>query len=283
MSLLDYQVSFRGVTIGDFTDIDILRIDGLEGLPEVRSGDVARSGVHGLAPGRDLYGGRVIPIDAEILTGDAETLGQTLDAAKAAFAVTAEEHELTWKLPGQIERRVLARCRRRPVPIVAPNHQLGAQAFSVELTATDPLVYSASETVVSTGFPSGAEGFEFDITFPLPFGSAGDGGTVQVDNDGTEDVPWQATITGPWVNPRIEHAASGLWLEFGISIASGETLVLDARDGYRTVMLNGSASRFSTIARGSTWFKLPPGSNEVRFAGSSGSGSAELRMRSGWA
>jgi hypothetical protein len=282
MPLVDYSMSFRGVTIGDGTDVDILLADGLEGMPDVRSGDIARSGVHGLSPGRDLYGGRAIRIDIEIMQ-DAETLGTTLDDLKAAFSVSSEESELLWKLPGQVERRVLARCRRRPVPIASPNHQLGVQALSVELIATDPLVYASSETVESTAFPEGAEGYTYNRTYPRAYGAAGEGGIVTVDNDGTEDAPWQATITGPWVNPRIEHVATGLMLEFGITVASGETLVIDARDGYRTVLLNGTASRYSTIQAGSTWFKLPPGTNEVRFAGSSGSGTAELRMRSAWA
>lgn len=283
MPLNDYQASFRGVTVGDGTDIDILLADGIEGMPDVRSGDIARSGVHGLSPGRDLYGGRAIRLDVEIMDVDADALGVTLDDLKSAFASSADEAELLWKLPGQVERRVLARCRRRPVPVVSPNHQLGTQALSVELVATDPLVYSAVETIVSTGFPEGAEGYTYPRSYPRAYGAAGSGGVVTVSNDGTEDAPWQATITGPWVNPRIEHVATGLTLVFGISVAAGETLVIDGRDGVRSVLLNGTASRYTTIQRGSRWFKLPPGSNEVRFAGASGSGSAELRMRSAWA
>jgi hypothetical protein len=280
MPLSDYSASFRGVTVGDGTTVDILSVEGVEGLPDIRTGDVPRGGVHGLAPGRDLYGARTIVLELEVVEDDTATLSTTLDDLKAAFS-TSDESVFAWKLPGQVERQVLARCRRRPVVVDLP-HLHGVQAMLVELIATDPLVYDATETATATAFPVTSGGFSFPFTFPLAFGTPSSGGIVMVENDGTEDAPWQATITGPWVNPYIELGSTGDRLTFGITIASGETLVIDAADGARTVLLNGTSSRYSTIQAGSQWFKLPPGSSEVRFGGSSGSGTAELRYRSAW-
>ena len=115
---------------------------------------------------------------------------------------------------------------------------------------------------------------------PLAFSGTASGGQVVATNDGEFGAPWTAVISGPVTTPRIENVTTGATLTFNGTLGTGETLTISSLD--RTVLLNGTASRYSWLTAGSSWFDLPAGSSTVRFAGVSGSGSMDLSFRSVW-
>ena len=88
------------------------------------------------------------------------------------------------------------------------------------------------------------------------------------------------TFTGPVVSPTIEHTGQSRRLEFTGTLAAGETLVVDSLA--RTVLLNGTSSRYSWLTSLSQWFTLEPGANNLRYTAASGTGTCQVDFRSAW-
>lgn len=154
--------------------------------------------------------------------------------------------------------------------------------FEVPLIAADPRKFAVAVSSSSVGLASTSGGMSFNATPNFTFGTVGTGGQLVLTNAGTVDTPCRYTIAGPVDNPAIQHIGLSLTLTFGISLLTGDLLVVDTRD--RTVVLNGTASRRGTLAAGSQWFDLQPGANTVRFLAPSYVAAATLTadFRSAW-
>jgi hypothetical protein len=276
--MTDWQWTYNGATWGDGTSIDVVKVTGLD-LPDVRTADAPRGGNHGNHPGPDLAAGRSITFELEVSDTAGAAFETTLATLRAATVVRQEEMPLVGQIAGQTARRIMCRPRRRAFGVDLP-YSLGLGTVLLQLDASDPIIYAATGGTGSTGFPAGGTGRTYSRTYPRVYGSAGTGGLVSADNDGDFDVPWRAEITGPWVNPTILHVATGRQLTINVTLNSGETLTVDSQD--HSILLSGSASRYSSLVQPATWFDLTPGTNEIRFGGASGSGTAVLSWRSGW-
>ena len=273
-----WQYQFRDLTFGEGTLIDVTATEGLEDLPPLRGSDIPRSGRHGLHHGLDLAEGRTVVFELEITCATDAEFRSTIDDIKAATAPETTENPLTFEHPGSVAQRIYVRPRRRSIPQDLAFSLYSARVV-LEFLATDPRIYSDTEQSGSTGFPEGGVGRTYDLSFPRVYGAAGSGGSVSATNDGTTATTWRATIVGPWVNPTITNVATGDVLSLSISIAAGETLVLDSAD--ESILL-GSAHRLNSVLPGSVWPPIEPGANELRFGGASGSGTATLEWRSAW-
>ena len=96
-------------------------------------------------------------------------------------------------------------------------------------------------------------GLTFDLTFDLTFSASSGGDTVTVTNDGNVPTPAVFTIDGPVSNPTIENTTLGKELSFDIVLGASDQLVVDT--AARTVVLNGTASRYNTLTPDSEWFE----------------------------
>ena len=70
------------------------------------------------------------------------------------------------------------------------------------------------------------------------------------------------TITGPVTNPTVTLQSTGEYFTVTTTLASTDTLVIDMKAG--TVILNGTATRYGSVAIGSTWFAITPGSQSIQ-------------------
>lgn len=282
MSLLSWQIEWAGLVMGDGTPYVIQSMTGLNDTPGVRSSDSARARAHGAWAGTDYSDVR--SITATISVDGPHPNSALWDALSRALVIGQPgETPLTVKVPGLAQGRELimfARCRNLSLP-TDQDYASGVGAAAVQWVATDPRIYAATESTLTVGIASSsASGFPFPLTFPISFGGAATGGLVTANNEGEFPAPWVATIHGPVVGPRIENVTTGETLTFNGSLAAGETLVVSSADA--SVLLNGVASRYPWLAFGSQWFDLAPGVNELRFAGTSGTGSLDLVFRSAW-
>lgn len=273
-----WQYQFRDLTFGEGTAIDVAVTEGLEDLPALRTGDLPRSGRHGLHAGQDLAEGRSVVFELEVVCATDEDFRSTIDAIKAATTPGTSEEALAFQHPGSVPQQIFARPRRRAIPQDVP-FSLFAARVVVEFAATDPRIYEATEQSVSVGFPTGGVGRTYDLTFDRVYGASGEGGVAVVSNEGTVEAPWQAEIVGPWVNPVIENLTTGDKLSLSISVGTGERLLLDSSD--ESVLL-GTAHRLNAVLPGSVWPSITPGENSIRFGGASGTGSATITTRSAW-
>lgn len=279
----DWTFTYNGLTIGgDGSAYQITKLTGLHDSPEVRTSDQIRARAHGMYAGTDLLGGRSLMAQVEVVAPHPDETTWS-DFSRALVPGQGDELPLVFQIPGVaggVAVQIAARVRRLALP-VDRNYFFGHGSAAVEFWATDPRIYSQATTTqtVSQAVPSGA-GLTFPITFPLTFGGAVSGGSFTASNAGEFAAPWTATISGPIVNPTLENVTTGQTVAFTGSVAAGETLVISSLD--RSVLLNGTASRYSWLVIGSSWWQLAPGDNTVRLAGTSGSGSVSFTFRSAW-
>lgn len=272
--------SYNGLTFGNGTSIAVVETTGFDDLPPIRAADLAKSGAHGSYAGLDLMGERAVVIKLALLGVDRPSYDTLVQQVTAAFSPQPLELPLLCGDSGN--RRINCRPRKLSAPRKQPYHGTWNAEVQVELVATDPRIYTAAATVLTTGLAAGSGGMTFPAMFPISFGSAGAGGTVAVTNAGNFATDATYTVTGPLVNPVIDNITTGLTLQLGITLASGDSLVLDTNA--RSVILNGTASRTSALLVGSAWWSFPPGTTLLRFRNSGGFTASVLTVtfRSAW-
>lgn len=277
--MVSLQWTYNGLTFGSSTDIDVIRVAGLGG-PAIASNDATRPQVDGLFPGVDLARGRTISFELEPLAADDAALDALLASIrKATNPRRTGELPLTMQLQGQTPRRINCRCRRREIPWDL-TYLYRVPTVFLDFFATDPRIYDDTASNGSTAITVPGTGLAFNATPPFSFGGATSGGQIPVSNAGDFAAPWTATITGPVTDPRLDLLSTGQRLSLVGTVASGDTLTLDSQA--RSIILNGTASRYSMLQAGSQWFDLPVGSDTVTFGATSGTGSLSLTWRSAW-
>jgi hypothetical protein len=277
-----YQATLRGLTIGSSTSYEWLREPAGLGGGMFVTQRVRRIGVDGTFPqGPDLLDARRLVFEVELWGGSGYPVGT------AAMEVLADALAEAWRpvRTGTIELVVeLAGTRRALLgrPISCEIDTAGALFAGVGrarlvFEAMDPRWFSEFPSSVVMGLTL-AGGFTFPLTFPLTFGAGGDSDGVAV-NAGRYETEWTATITGPVTTPRLTLGSTGQFVELDGVVPLGSSLVLSSRDG--SILLDGSP-RQSWLTLLSRWWKLPAGSNTVRFRAAAGSGSCSFSWRSAW-
>lgn len=280
--MADRQITYQGLTIGENTDYGIDMIDGLS-TPSVRSADRIVSLRDGLHPGDDYYEGRTLTLSTFIAERTPATMNTKRTALMSAFAGGHAETPLVFQVPGVAgggERRVYVRPRRsRFRANIGYGAGLSRDVF--QLYATDPRIYDNTESQRILTLPAATgTGLTWPLTWPLDWGIAQSDSTF-VNNQGNFDAPATFRVDGPVINPRIENLTLNKTLAIDITVNAGEYLEIDA--DARTVLLNGSASRYSLLTQASAWWLLEPGPNEIRFrAATATAATMTLTWRSAW-
>lgn len=275
--MTDWSYTLGSLSFGDGTDIDVVRVVGLEDLPDLRTTDVPRARAAGLVAGPQHPAGRTVTFQLALVAADHAALRALVDDIKAATAGDTER-TLTFTHPSWGPARLTVRPRARSIPVDL-DFLFQAPSATIQLVATDPRIYGDQLRNDTTGVGSVTGGQGFPLSFPHGFGTA-TAGTIAATNDGNTPAPWSATLTGPLTSPRISLVDGAGALELsGFTLAAGEFLTLDSLD--RTVLLNGTAGRYGSLTT-RDWFELPVGSSEVQLTAASGTGNLTLRWRDTW-
>lgn len=230
-------------------------ISGLN-VPPIRVNVANRPGQHGAIIHADKLTERPITIEG-FLAGLSESDWSTeRDALNGAMAPRGSDGALT------VGDRILY-CR--PVGLDWGGYQNYIHnEYQAQFKAADPILYGATLKSTNIYLPTATGGFAFPLGFPLAFGTVSVGGLYLAANAGNIAVyPSLVRIYGPVDNPQLKNNTTGDYLKLTLSVASGDYLELNFRD--RTIMLNGTASRYSYLDSASTWFQLEPGDNEIRY------------------
>ena len=268
----DWEMEYNGVAVGGDNPILASRVTGLLDLPDISSGDQGRLRRHGLHPGDDFLMGRSVTIAFEI---HGDTQGDFDTALSSLLTMTKpgeDEAQLFFQVPGVAggdKAFLWCRPRKRKVTIDREYYYNLAKVI-VQFDATDPRLYLATTATGATAVAAASGGFAFPLSFPLAFGAAGEPGTIAATNTGTFAAGAIFRIDGPITNPRIENTTHDKTIEVDITLSASEHLILDTEAG--TVLLNGTASRYSSLASTSEWFDIEPGANLITFRGSSATG-----------
>lgn len=241
----DGQIEFGGVLLGAGTPYRWVELAGWEDLPDVSTGDVDRPGMHGAWPGRSLVGERVITWQGRIKGVPLDQFPATIKAFRAATRI-GDEQELVISALGET-LLTYGRVTKRAIP-QGLAYRVGSASFSVQWTCSDPRRYSVAERSASAYLAVGVDvggGLTYPLTYPLDYGTGpASTSTLIAVNELDADSPPVLVVRGPIERPMIVNLLTGVQLEFGITLASSDTLVIDCRVG--TVLLNGITDRLYT-------------------------------------
>lgn len=268
-----WQVELQGVLMGSGTDVVVKAFDPWA-APAIRSSDAPRAGANGITAGDDLLGGRNVAVQLAV-RGEAVDDMAVRRTLSAAFMRSAVDVPIVWMEDDGVKYRMIGRPRLAAAKVEPRIPTEG------RFVATDPRIYADTETTIATGVVASSGGLTFSASAPFVFGTGGTGSTIAAVNAGLVETPWIATFTGPLTAPSLEHVEQARILTLsGGALLAGETLVIDSAT--RTVLLNGTTSRYSWLASTSQWFTLEPGVNSLRLGAASGSGTVQVRFRSAW-
>lgn len=275
-------VEFNGLSL-DEDPYHLDTVEGLLGSPQIRTTDLTRVARDGMVAGRDYYSGRTVTLTVNITAQDITVFGAAVAAFAEAFAApAADEAPLSFTIPGvasSTAARLNVRPRKMAIPLQTAYHQ-GVGTAAVELFATDPLIYSDAETSENIDLAQDPGGLEFDLVFDAVFGGGGSYGVATLTNSGNALAPAQIRINGPVTNPTVRNVTTDQSLAFTATIASGDYLDVDT--AARTVLLNGTADRYSYLTT-PQWWGLQPGTNEIRyFADITSASTTTVTFRSAW-
>jgi hypothetical protein len=279
----DKQVEFSGLALAD--TYEIRSIEGLADMPALRSSDLVVVGRHGIRPGLDYLDGRTVTITLDVYAWSSAEFAAAVQTLRETFQPLEEQNGgvLAFQIPGiadGVAARLKCRPRRLALPLT-PVYWADVATATVELFAADPVIYSDTEHEETTTLPSAGGGLEFDLEFDAVFGAVSTGGAIYATNAGSWPADVVIRIDGPAVNPRVENVTTGQTISLDYSLGVGEYLLIDTQD--RTVLLNGTASRYSALTDASVWWQLAPGANEITFrATTSTAATMTLTWRSAW-
>jgi hypothetical protein len=283
MPLDDYQFGIGDLVLGGQGNDYIVHGWSGFGSPAVRVSDMVRPIDHGVFYGPDFFTARTLTIDVTVRGDTPEEVVTNVDALLEEWYVDSRTDvdvvkALSVVLPGQDARRLHGRPRRSTLD---PRRIIGNRCSgTLEYHAADPRWYSDTEH--SAGFTLGTAttGRSYNKSFNYGYGGAGSSGTVQIDNAGNFLTRPNLTINGPVTNPFFENITAGKTITFTITLALGESLVVNF--DARTVLLNGTASRYFT--KSGDWWELAAGINDVRFGASAfdAAATATLYWRDAW-
>jgi len=279
MSAWTATIGTTGLVVGKGTTYPWAIMPDLFGVPEIRTVDYYRPARHGEVAGQDLLAARTVVLEVHVNAAIEEDAETALHQLTVAFSAVDADTTLDIEVTGAVAYRLYGRPRGVEVAL---DKQVRGGVIRARCTfkAMDPRLYIAAAQTLPISLAGGGGGLTFNATADFTFGGAVSGGTATATVAGTIPVPWVATMTGPLTNPIFEHVGQGRQIALVGTVNAGETLVVDS--DARTILLNGTTSRYSFLSSTSRWFDLTPGANLLAFRTSSGTGTLSLAYRAAY-
>jgi len=169
----NWQFAFNGWLFGGpGAAVQVLRVEGLEDLPDLRSQDSDRGFSDGMFSGNDFLGGRAITFTLSITGNSMAAMQTALGELKANMQFQRNgTGVLQLYIPTRAVQRIGARVRRRSIPVDVAYSQGQVQA-TIQLFCPDPRVY---DDTASTGLltPGSNVGRVYNRVYPLVYASCG--------------------------------------------------------------------------------------------------------------
>lgn len=261
-----YSFSFNGQTFGGAgSPYQILSVDGLEGLPDIRNQDDNRGYNDGMFTGQDFLSGRTITIIFNTF-GSGATSAQTNfnTIQQALLPQRSGTTPLYFKLPNVAGDQYVGARVRGLRTTIDPNYTYGYITSQVTFFCPDPNIYDSTlqsaNLVLGTGL-----GRVYNRVYNLLYNSGAGSPTVTITNSGWATTYPVITFNGPITNPTIGNVTQGLYMFFNATFVDVDSVVIDTYN--KQVTLNGNPAR-NLLLSSSKWFSASPGANQIYFAGS---------------
>lgn len=251
-------------------------IEGLAGLPGIRTSQGLNLGRDGGWTSKQLYDPRFISFNGHIYGSSA----QETEAKRLAFSTVLHKRSFTLKVvtPGGAVYTTDVVLTDVNMPIQKSVNEVD---WKINLKADDPLLYdSSSGDLIATVYRTTDGGFTIPFDFPLDISSGSS--PVIVNNSGNETVLPLINIIGPATNPQIINHTTNSLVKVNVIVATGSTLVVDMKN--KTIIVDG-LNVFGLKTDASDFWGIAPGNNLIELitdvAGQAAK--AEVRYKSGFA
>lgn len=250
-------------------------IEGVSGLPNIRSATGVNQGRDGSWVSRQLYEGRYISFQGRIFGGEPIDVENKRRELVSVLQRKKLKLRIITYAGMEFITEVFVMANQMPI-----NRELNIVKWKIDLLSEDPLFYdnSAGELLATVGKVMDGG---FDIPFDIPFNISAGGEPSVVTNSGNETVYPIITISTPATNPKLINRATNEFIQVMTTVLEGDKLIIDMRN--KTITHNG-LNVYSLQRDGSTFFGLVPGVNvmEIQTDVASENSKAEVRYQSGF-
>lgn len=250
-------------------------IEGVSGLPNIRSATGVNQGRDGSWVSRQLYEGRYISFQGRIFGGEPIDVENKRRELVSVLQRKKLKLRIITYAGMEFVTEVFVMANQMPI-----NRELNIVKWKIDLLSEDPLFYdnSAGELLATVGKVMDGG---FDIPFDIPFDISAGGEPSVVTNSGNETVYPIITISTPATNPKLINRATNEFMQVMTTVLDGDKLIIDMRN--KTITHNG-LNIYSLQRDGSTFFGLIPGVNvmEIQSDIASENSKAEVRYQSGF-
>lgn len=259
-----YSFSFNGLTFGGANSpYQILSVDGLESLPDLRVQDDNRGFNDGMFSGRDFLAGRTISMIIQ-------TYGSTGASAQDNFNTlqskllpqTSGTTPLYFKMPTATNDQYINARVRGNRTTITPEYTYGQITSQFEFFCPDPRYYNSNQQTATMAY-STPTGRIYNRTYNLVYGGGSATITTTISNNGWADTYPTITINGPITNPTVGNQTQSKALNFVGTFSNSDDLVVDLYN--KLITLNGQPARNLLIS--GDWFSAQPGNNDFYFVG----------------
>lgn len=250
-------------------------IEGVSGLPNIRSATGVNQGRDGSWVSRQLYEGRYISFQGRIFGGEPIDVENKRRELVSVLQRKKLKLRIITYAGMEFITEVFVMANQMPI-----NRELNIVKWKIDLLSEDPLFYdnSAGELLATVGKVMDGG---FDIPFDIPFNISAGGEPSVVTNSGNETVYPIITISTPATNPKLINRATNEFMQVMTTVLDGDKLIIDMRN--KTITHNG-LNIYSLQRDGSTFFGLIPGVNVMGIQSdiASENSKAEVRYQSGF-
>jgi hypothetical protein len=250
-------------------------IEGVSGLPNIRSATGVNQGRDGSWVSRQLYEGRYISFQGRIFGGEPIDVENKRRELVSVLQRKKLKLRIITYAGMEFITEVFVMANQMPI-----NRELNIVKWKIDLLSEDPLFYdnSAGELLATVGKVIDGG---FDIPFDIPFNISAGGEPSVVNNSGNETVYPIITISTPATNPKLINRATNEFMQVMTTVLEGDKLIIDMRN--KTITHNG-LNIYALQRDGSTFFGLVPGVNvmEIQSDIASENSKAEVRYQSGF-
>lgn len=250
-------------------------IEGVSGLPNIRSATGVNQGRDGSWVSRQLYEGRYISFQGRIFGGEPIDVENKRRELVSVLQRKKLKLRIITYAGMEFVTEVFVMANQMPI-----NRELNIVKWKIDLLSEDPLFYdnSAGELLATVGKVMDGG---FDIPFDIPFNISAGGEPSVVTNSGNETVYPIITISTPATNPKLINRATNEFMQVMTTVLDGDKLIIDMRN--KTITHNG-LNIYALQRDGSTFFGLVPGVNvmEIQSDIASENSKAEVRYQSGF-
>lgn len=253
-------------------------IEGLAGLPSIRTSEGINVGKNGGWTGPQNYDPRFIAIPVMIANQDIATV----EARRRDLMTLLAEKRLLLKYVTEGGSTYTSKVvvMDAPVPI---QKLLTKSMLKINLKADDPLLYdfvSAGGGLIATlNVRKPAGGFEINFTLPLEIPGGSD--ATAVENTGTSSVAPIITLYGPLQEPTIVNQTTNQQMQILANLSENDELIINT--ALETITLNGT-DVYYYMADGSDFIEIGPGTNDMYLTSdeAGAEGYAEIKFNSGY-